>query len=91
MACGLPVVTTRVGKRRGRPQPDLGTLVPFGDPLALTTALGDIATNVGSRSSIAYAQANAWDGRIDVLVTEFARLANVPAPDAAAPIEAHRA
>ncbi len=77
MACGLPVVTTRVG---GNAQvvcdAALGTLVPFGDQDALCSALSDALTRPWDRARIrAYAQANAWDQRIPALVALFEELA----------------
>lgn len=76
MACGLPVITTRVG---GNPEvvcdPKLGTLVPFGDAEALAKAIGDTLVGDWDRSAIrAYAEANAWDARVETLVEAFRAL-----------------
>lgn len=73
MACGLPIVTTRVG---GNAQvvshTDLGTLVPFGDSAALTVALDAALRKDWNRAAIrAYAQVNAWEERIPILVRLF--------------------
>jgi glycosyltransferase involved in cell wall biosynthesis len=77
MACGLPVVTTRVG---GNPEvvrsTELGTLVSFGDPAALETALREALTRQWNRDAIlAYAKENSWDRRVSRLVEEFAVVA----------------
>lgn len=76
MACGLPVVTTRVG---GNPEvvsdPRLGTLVPFGEPAALEAAIREALHHDWDRDFIlAYARANTWDRRIDQLVGEFQKV-----------------
>lgn len=76
MACGLPVVTTRVG---GNPEvvsdPRLGTLVPFGDPDALEAGIREALRCDWDRGFIlSYARANTWDRRIDQLVDEFRKV-----------------
>jgi glycosyltransferase involved in cell wall biosynthesis len=76
MACGLPVVTTRVG---GNAQvvcdERFGTLVPFGDGSALARALDSALGRDWPRDEIiAYAQANAWERRIPGLLQIFRRL-----------------
>ena len=73
MACGLPVVTTRVG---GNPEvvssKNVGTLVPLGDQAALENALRDALSRPWDRAAIlAYARQNGWPPRIDRLVEEF--------------------
>ena len=78
MACGLPVVTTRVG---GNPEviahEGLGTLVPFGDRAALETALAEALERDWDRGAIIdYARDNAWDKRVAVLVDEFRALSS---------------
>jgi teichuronic acid biosynthesis glycosyltransferase TuaC len=77
MACGLPVVTTRVGGNAEVVcRPEYGTLVPFGDRDALA---GAIAAALGAdwdrARIIEYARANSWDSRIAVLEREFTQLA----------------
>jgi glycosyltransferase involved in cell wall biosynthesis len=76
MACGLPVVTTDVGGNAEVVcRPELGTVVPFGDAAALTTALQAALHRPWDRAALrAHAEANAWDGRIDVLEAEFRAL-----------------
>ena len=76
MACGLPVVTTRVG---GNPEvlssTNVGTLVPLGDQAALENALRDALSRPWDRAAIlAYARRNGWLPRIDRLVEEFSSL-----------------
>jgi teichuronic acid biosynthesis glycosyltransferase TuaC len=77
MACGLPVVTTRVGGNAEVVcRPDLGIVVPFGDTNALCNAMAQALRQHWDRAAIlAYAQANTWDQRVDVLEAEFRALA----------------
>jgi glycosyltransferase involved in cell wall biosynthesis len=81
MACGLPVVTTAVGGNREVVcDPALGTLVPFGDREALAAALdaglGACLRGDWDRAAIRrYAEANAWDRRVEVLVAAFRQIA----------------
>jgi glycosyltransferase involved in cell wall biosynthesis len=85
MACGLPVVATDVGGNREVVcRPELGTIVPFADPAALTAALRDALGRVWPRQAILdYAAENAWDARVQILLAEFAALhAGSPAPGA---------
>jgi glycosyltransferase involved in cell wall biosynthesis len=75
MACGLPVVTTRVG---GNSEvvcsPDVGTLVPFGDRSALTAALDDaLCRHWNRRQIVEYAKANSWERRIPLLLEVLLR------------------
>jgi glycosyltransferase involved in cell wall biosynthesis len=82
MACGLPVVTTDVG---GNPEvvcdPSLGTIVPFGDGRALTEALDSGLERDWDREAIrAYAELNAWELRVETLVTAFRRVAAQRSP-----------
>lgn len=77
MACGVPVVTTRVG---GNAQvvasESVGTLVDYWDGQAFQEALAAALQRQWDRTAIrAYAQANGWDQRIDALVQEFTALA----------------
>jgi glycosyltransferase involved in cell wall biosynthesis len=76
MACGLPVVSTQVG---GNAQvvcrPELGTLVPFGDQLALTEAIDQSLRLPWDRDAILrYAAENTWDQRIDQLLRTIGQL-----------------
>ncbi|MCX7274508.1 MAG: glycosyltransferase [Burkholderiales bacterium] len=76
MACGLPVVTTRVG---GNPEvvsdPALGILVPFWDEAAFLGAVIRTLEQDWDREAIArHAQANAWDRRVDQLIGIFERI-----------------
>ena len=84
MACGLPVVTTRVGgNAEVVNSPELGAVVPFGDEPALEAAIDAALRTPWNRAHIrAYAEANTWDRRIDVLEREFASLVPAPAPRA---------
>lgn len=82
MACGLPVVTTRVG---GNAQvvatPELGTLVELGDEVALTDAIAQSLEHDWDRSAIrAYAEANSWNVRVKVLLEIFNNVAVARAP-----------
>jgi len=81
MACGLPVVTTRVGgNAEVVSRPELGILTPFGDQTALTQALLDAlersrAADCWDRAAIIdYARQHTWDRRVDVLIDEFERI-----------------
>jgi teichuronic acid biosynthesis glycosyltransferase TuaC len=87
MACGLPVVTTRVGgNEQVVKSDDLGLLVPFGDQAALTGAIDDALTRRWDRGRIIqYAQDNAWDRRIPRLVEAFRELHARREAGAAAP------
>lgn len=73
MACGLPVVTTDVGGNvEVVCQPELGTVVPFGDAEQLCIAIRQaLVRHWDSSKVIAYAQANTWDRRVAVLVDRF--------------------
>ena len=81
MACGLPVITTDVG---GNAEvvcdPQLGTVVPFGDADALREALDEALQRVDKgrwqRDFILdYARNNSWDSRVRILLEEFSRIA----------------
>ncbi|MBI5329051.1 MAG: glycosyltransferase [Betaproteobacteria bacterium] len=76
MACGLPVVTTRVG---GNPEvvcrDELGELVPFDDPAALRDAITRSLEREWDRAAIrAHAVANSWDSRVAVLCEHFSAM-----------------
>jgi glycosyltransferase involved in cell wall biosynthesis len=81
MACGLPVVTTRVGgNEQVVPVPLAGCLVPFGDPPALAGALEAALVQHWDRAAIIdHARANAWERRIPRLLELFGDLAAAPA------------
>lgn len=81
MACGLPVVTTDVGGNAEVVcRPELGTVVPFGDSTALTSALATAVHHPWDRGAIRlYAEANDWALRVDVLEAEFRALCRAPA------------
>jgi teichuronic acid biosynthesis glycosyltransferase TuaC len=70
MACRLPVVATDVGGNAEVVcRDELGALVPFGDPAALTRAIDDALRRNWNRDAIrAYASDNTWDRRIDQLL-----------------------
>lgn len=86
MACGLPVVTTQVGGNAEVVNaPELGAVVPFGDEAALEAAIDAALRTPWDRPRIrAYAEANTWDRRIDVLEREFKALTTSPMAQAAA-------
>jgi teichuronic acid biosynthesis glycosyltransferase TuaC len=73
MACGLPVVSTQVGGNAEVVcRDDVGTLVPFENQAALTSALHEALNRPWDREVIkAYAADNTWDRRIDTLVGVF--------------------
>lgn len=77
MACGLPVVTTRVGgNAEVVREPDTGTLVDYWDADSFAAALIARLENPGERQRIVeYARQNTWDARIDRLVEIFEQLA----------------
>jgi glycosyltransferase involved in cell wall biosynthesis len=66
MACGLPVVTTDVGGNAEVVcRAELGSIVPFGDALALQQGLDAALDKTWDRTAILeYAQANQWDKRV---------------------------
>lgn len=83
MACGLPVVTTRVGGNAEVVcRPELGLLVPFGELQALAAAIDESLRRPWDRQAIrAYAAENTWDRRIEQLLRLFGDLyASPPAP-----------
>lgn len=82
MACGLPVVTTDVGGNREVVcRDDLGKVVPFGEPGMLHEALSAALAHDWDRQAIRrYAQENAWDERVERLVSTFARLTHEQSP-----------
>lgn len=79
MACGLPVVSTRVG---GNEQVlcslALGELVEFWNAPAFAAAIERALRREWDRAAIiGYARSNTWDRRIDLLEREFRDLVNV--------------
>ncbi len=80
MACGLPVVTTRVGGNAEVVSDGmLGLLVPFGDADALTRALADALARDWDRARIAtHARDNSWDKRVALLVEHYRALCTTP-------------
>lgn len=75
-ACGLPIVTTRVGgNAEVVASAEVGRLVPFGDADALRDAIaGALATQWDRGAILAHARANAWQTRIPQLVEAFRRI-----------------
>jgi len=76
MACGLPVVTTDVGGNREVVcRDELGFIVPFSDPDALTEAINTALKKPwDTRAILDYAAANEWDGRVTLLSNTFNKL-----------------
>lgn len=76
MACGLPVVTTDVGgNAEVVTAPELGTIVPFGEPAQLRDAIGTALERDWDAATImAHAADNTWDSRIQVLLSRFAAM-----------------
>lgn len=80
MACGLPVVTTRVGGNAEVVcRDDLGIVVPFGDASALADAITRALQHAWDRAAIVrHAADNTWTRRVDVLVDLYRALAADP-------------
>ena len=76
MACGLPVITTDVGgNKEVVNNSELGTVVAFGEPEALLSALLQALEKDWQPAVIIdYAQQNSWDTRVSILTEEFRRL-----------------
>lgn len=76
MACGLPVITTDVGgNKEVIVNSELGTVVPFADSQRLLSAISnglDKSWNIPL--ILKYAQNNAWDYRVKILVDNFNRI-----------------
>lgn len=81
MACGLPVVTTRVGgNAEVVTDAALGELVDWWDPDAFLGAVDRALVHDWDRERIvAYARSNTWDDRVGRLVAAFRELAGGPA------------
>ena len=81
MACGLPVVATDVG---GNCEvvclPELGTIVPLDEQPALTLALDQALGRTWNTMALrAYAEANSWDNRVEILSDIFTHTLKRPA------------
>jgi len=89
MACGLPVISTRVGGNAEVVQePATGELVPFGDGDALADAIERALDRDWDREAIvAYARANGWDARVERLLREFRALVGASSPASTAAIQ----
>lgn len=76
MACGLPVVATDVGGNQEVVRCEkLGTIIPFGDHVALGKSLADaLRKKWDGAAIIAYARDNDWSKRVAVLTQEFERI-----------------
>ncbi len=76
MACGLPVVTTRVGGNiEVIPSEKYGFLVELGSPEELEKALEKALVHDWDRDAImAYAQENTWDKRVVQLMDAFGKV-----------------
>lgn len=76
MACGLPVVTTRVGGNAEVVcRHDLGIVVPFGEPVLLAQAIDAALRRAWDSIAIRrYAEENTWEQRIATLVATFRAL-----------------
>ena len=81
MACGLPVVATDVGgNREVVANPELGSIVPFGDRIALTQAIdAGLHKHWNVAEIVRYAQRNSWQDRVERLAKEFDHLMQNPA------------
>jgi glycosyltransferase involved in cell wall biosynthesis len=82
MACGLPVVSTRVGgNSEVVVEPNTGELVDWWNADAFASAIERALVRKWDRCAIiAYARSNAWDERVERLVAEFTRLTGSPEP-----------
>lgn len=91
MACGLPVVATDVGGNAEVVcREELGTIVPFGDSIALQQALDAALDKDWDRAAILdYARDNHWDTRVAQLLRAYEPLlAIVSRPEQSAPAAA---
>jgi glycosyltransferase involved in cell wall biosynthesis len=76
MACGVPVVASDVGgNAEVVSSPELGAIVPFDDQPALIVALDQALSRPWNPHAIrAYAEANSWENRVEMLVSLFKRI-----------------
>jgi glycosyltransferase involved in cell wall biosynthesis len=76
MACGLPVITTDVGgNKEVIVNSELGTVVAFGNQQDLLTAISNgLDKSWNNPLIIQFAQNNAWDYRVKILVDNFNRI-----------------
>jgi glycosyltransferase involved in cell wall biosynthesis len=74
MACGLPIIAFDTGSNRELVcRPELGELIPFGDPSGLKTAIDLGLSRTWDRVAIRrYGETYHWDGRINRLCRAFA-------------------
>lgn len=81
MACGLPVISTDVGGNAEVVcRDELGSIVPFGDSVALQQALDAALNKEWDRCAILdYARANQWDKRVTQLLRAFDSIIEPPA------------
>ncbi len=84
MACGVPVVTTRVG---GNSQvvcrEDLGTLVEYWNESKFEQAVRSALNKVWDRGALlAYARRNSWDERVSQQIAEYEKVLTRSAPHA---------
>jgi teichuronic acid biosynthesis glycosyltransferase TuaC len=79
MACGLPVVTTRVGgNEEVISSEDYGVLFDLGDEKQMIEAIKSaIVRDWDSDKIISYARANTWDRRVEQLLEEFRELTGI--------------
>lgn len=84
MACGLPVISTRVGgNSEVVAEPLTGELVDWWDADAFADALDRALSCSWDRAAIIdYARANSWDDRVRRLLVEFHRLSGNDPVDA---------
>jgi glycosyltransferase involved in cell wall biosynthesis len=90
MACGLPVVTTRVGGNAEVVTSDrLGMMVPFGDATALESAIAGALERWWDRDAIVtHAAGHGWNARIPQVLAEWdALLGSRPASPARRPAQ----
>ena len=76
MACGLPIIAFDAGSNREIVcRPELGELIPFGDPSALKTAIDLGLSRTWDRVAIRrHGETHHWDGRINRLCRAFAEV-----------------